>query len=166
MPSNSDTPLVVDLTDADPLCKFIEQLPFIMIFTWISVDHSVIFWSPEVKVDEKAVYQITLATPPRVHISSLPFTSLAVYIKEDFPPITVRHVESESPAGLVQEIRLGHLDYNSPPAESPVVEANLRWRPGSSVVLNGSLSSAQPTTISVSALKALMLIHAHKENRS
>ncbi|KAI0090763.1 Gryzun, putative trafficking through golgi-domain-containing protein [Irpex rosettiformis] len=132
VPSKSDAPLVVDLSDAESL-----------------FDYSVIFWSPEVKVDERAAYQITLAVPSHVHISSLPFTSAAVYITEDAAPIIVRHADAKSSGDHVQEIRLGHSDYDALSEEHPVVEANLRWPPGSSIIFTGSLSSARPTTISI-----------------
>ncbi|KAI0343684.1 hypothetical protein BDW22DRAFT_1328221 [Trametopsis cervina] len=132
VPSNPDTPLVVDLSDGEPL-----------------LDYSVIFWAPEVKIDERAVYQIVLTAPPNIYISSLPFASLAVYLREDSPPILIRHVQGELPAGNVQQVRLGHVDYSALPAASVELEANLRWRPGGSLVLTGSLSSASPLTISI-----------------
>lgn len=114
-----------------------------------------IFWAPEVKIDERAVYQIVLTAPPNIYISSLPFASLAVYLREDSPPILIRHVQGELPAGNVQQVRLGHVDYSALPAASVELEANLRWRPGGSLVLTGSLSSASPLTISVSFMNVV-----------
>ena len=128
------------------------------------VDYSVIFWSPEVKVDERAAYQITLTAPSRIYISSLPFTSIAIYIREDAVPIIVQHVDIEPSDNTAQEVRLGHLDYNAMPEDSPIVEANLRWRRGGSIVLTGSLSSAQPTTISVGPVYIHGITITHRSN--
>ncbi|KAJ3553164.1 hypothetical protein NM688_g3760 [Phlebia brevispora] len=133
VPSYQDRPLIVDVPDAEPL-----------------LETSVVFWSPEVKVGERAVYQLSLTASPDVQMSSLPFTSLAVYFGDELPPIVITHKLSEVTLPEVQRIDLGHVEY--PPAEEELheVEANLRWQPGAIIVFSGTVASRSPATISVS----------------
>ncbi|KAI0687431.1 Gryzun, putative trafficking through golgi-domain-containing protein [Cytidiella melzeri] len=132
VPSSSDAPLVVDLNDAEPL-----------------LDYSVVFWSPEVMIDERAVYQITLSAPSSVHISSLPFASVAVHLKDDAAPFIIRHADVEPHNEPIQQVRLGHVEYSEVSEESSELQANLRWLPGGCIVFTGTLSSKQPTTLSI-----------------
>ena len=114
------------------------------------VDTTAIFWSPEVKVGERAVYQLSLAAPSDLYISSLPFSSLAIHFSDDIPPLIVRHADSDAAAPTVQRVQLGHHEISSN-AESPrEAEANLRWRPGGIIVFTGTLQSRVPTLLSVS----------------
>jgi trafficking protein particle complex subunit 11 len=103
-----------------------------------------------VKVDERAAYQITLTAPSKTHITSLPFSSVVVYFKDDTQPVIIRHSDSLPSSSVVQQVRLSHVDYAAIPEESSEVEAHLRWVPGGSLVLTGTLSSNEPTTMSVS----------------
>lgn len=114
------------------------------------VDTSLVFWSPEVKVDERAVFQLALSAPSGVYMSSLPFTSLAIYFSDDTPPVTVIHRPSGVESSIIQQVDLGYIEY--PPAEDEhkEIEANLCWQTGGVLVLRGSVASHTPTTISVS----------------
>ena len=108
------------------------------------------FWSSEVKVGEPAVYQLTLSVPTRTFISSLPFTSVTIQFDEETTPITVLHKapEDEAEQPIVQRVDLGQINLTSTLAQdaSREVYANLRWRPGGSIVFMGALRFKQVNT--------------------
>ncbi|KAI0359646.1 hypothetical protein OH77DRAFT_1587090 [Trametes cingulata] len=137
VPSSTDEPLVVDLSESRPI-----------------LDASVVFWDPEVDVGEHAPFQILLSSRPNVSLSSIPFTSLAIHFHADVPPVVVRHhledPDAEIPA--MQRFDLGQISVSPAAAESTEVEAVLRWGPGATIALTGSVSSAIPQQISVSKL--------------
>ncbi|KAF7792767.1 hypothetical protein EIP86_003865 [Pleurotus ostreatoroseus] len=135
VPSYQDKPLVVDVSDSEPL-----------------LDTSLVFWSPEVKVDERAVFQLALSAPSDVHMSSLPFTSFAIYFSDDSPPMTVVHKATEDDTPTIQMVDLGHIEYpiGEHGDESKEIEANLRWQAGGTIVFRGTVASRSPTVISIS----------------
>lgn len=107
-------------------------------------------------VGEAAGFQITLSAPSDVSLLSIPFTTLSVYLSDDLPPIIVNHVQldTEQELSTVQKVDIG--DVTIPPAQPEdgvqplrIVEAHLRWKPGSSLVLCGSMTSSVPTTLTV-----------------
>ena len=120
--------------------------------TRLAVDTSLVFWSPEVKVDERAVFQLALSAPSDVHMSSLPFTSLAIYFSDDSPPMTVVYKATEDDSPAVQMVDLGCIEYPivEHEGESKEIEANLRWQAGGTIVFRGTVTSRSPTVISVS----------------
>ena len=118
------------------------------------MDTSVIFWESEVDVGCQAPFQIQLSALPHVSLSSIPFTSLAVHFNADIPPITIRHVQEDSDAEIpaVHRIDLGETNISSTPPEAREIEAALRWRAGTTLVLTGTVSSELPMHISVSKI--------------
>lgn len=130
-------------------------------FSLIPVDTSTVFWSPEVKVGDCAVYQITLSAPPEIDISALPFESLAVYFNDDddLPPLIIKHKasteeqNSKLEPGMAQMVKVGHLEFPLPEGTTThEVEAGLRWAPGGKIVLVGTVASKAPAVLSVRLL--------------
>ncbi|TCD61939.1 hypothetical protein EIP91_007679 [Steccherinum ochraceum] len=140
VPSNPEQPLIVDLSESGPL-----------------LDTTTIFWTSDISVGESSAFQITLSAPPLPPISELPFASLSIYFADDLPPIVIHDASADDDMAppLVQRVALGDL---RPPqgGEDPVpreeLRAKLRWDPGSSLILTGSLGSDLPGTLSVSKL--------------
>ena len=143
---------------------------------FVTVDTTTVFWSSSIDIGEFSAFQVALAAPPNVPISKLPFSSLSVHFTEGLSPITIQHSvpehegadESEDEdqdenqnmdqnesqdAPLVQRVHLGDLHAHEPNEGSSKshdnFQANLRWRPGSSIVLTGSLGSGVPGTLTV-----------------
>jgi trafficking protein particle complex subunit 11 len=142
---------------------FVRPIPPLLpvVLTKISpVDSSLVFWSPDVKVGEPAVYQFSLSASVHTFISSLPFTSVTIWFNEETAPVTVLHSvpEGEVQAPLVQRVDLGQINLTSNLAQDATreVQANLRWQPGSTVVFTGALISDVPTTLTVRPMSRLL----------
>jgi hypothetical protein len=115
----------------------------------LAVDAMVVFWAQEVKVSEAATFQLSLAALPDANISSLPIASLAIHFTEDFVPLIVRHVASDSVTEAhVRRVDLGHVSAFGDKTED--VQADLRWISGSKIIFAGTLSSDTPMVINVS----------------
>ncbi|KAF5317621.1 hypothetical protein D9758_018225 [Tetrapyrgos nigripes] len=141
-PSSPDEVLVIDHSESQPI-----------------FDTSVVFWSPEVKINEPAAFQLTLTAPSNTKIDSLPFKSLEIQFSEGVEPITFTHVNDDSATKLsVRRIDLGDVATR----EQRTVEANLRWSEGSSVVFTGMISSSIPRTMIITQLRFLMVDGAWK----
>lgn len=123
-------------------------IPFVQHHLWqrfAAVDSNVVFWTPEISVCELAPFQLSLTAPANTPISALPFSSLAVHFSHRDSPIIIRHRNSEAAtyAGF-QRVDLGHI--------SDVHEeftADIRWQPGSSLIVSGTLSSNVPAILKV-----------------
>ena len=128
-----------------------------VLITSTSVDAAVVFWEPEVDVGDLAPFQILLSSHPDVSLSSIPFTSLAIHLNGDVPPVVVRHAGGDNDADIpaVQRIDLGELVVSPASSETKEVEGSLRWGAGTTIVLAGSVSSSLPMNISVSQVKFL-----------
>jgi len=112
------------------------------------VDSIVVFWAPEVKVGEAAAFQLSLTAPSTVDISVLPISSLAIHFTEDFTPLIVRHVASDTgPETPIRRVDLGHLSALGDKRED--IQADLRWNLGSKIVFAGTISSDAPTVMNV-----------------
>lgn len=110
---------------------------------------NVVFWVPEVKVGEVGAFQLSLAAPMRPSVSSLPFSSLAVYFSHRSLPIVVRHSDSITASQfLSQIIDVGRITTS----EALEITANLRWQPGSCITFSGLLSSEVPVSVKISKL--------------
>ncbi len=111
-------------------------------------------------VGENAAFQLTLRSPPPVSLSALTFTELLIQFSGDIPPVTVRHSEGATlgEIPLVQKVDLGNImsGEGEPSAERKEVEANLRWRAGSSIVFAGSLTSDVTTIMTVCIFCSLL----------
>lgn len=118
-----------------------------ILITRILVDSNVVFWSPEVKVDEQAAFQITLTSPSIVNIGSIPFSRLAIYFAKQESPIIIEHEPSEGES-TVMVINLGHITHGEDD-EQPVVKGNLRWKVGAVIIFAGSISSSVPSVLKV-----------------
>ncbi|PIL33423.1 hypothetical protein GSI_04045 [Ganoderma sinense ZZ0214-1] len=137
VPSATDEPLVVDLSESKPLLKT-----------------SVVFWEPEVDVGVLAPFQILLSSLPHVSLSSIPFTSLAVHFHGDVPSVIVKHAQADLDAEVpsVQRFDLGEITVSPATKEPRELEAVLQWGPGSTIVFTGSVSSDLPMHVSVAKL--------------
>ncbi|KAI1785207.1 Gryzun, putative trafficking through golgi-domain-containing protein [Ganoderma leucocontextum] len=137
VPSATDEPLVVDLSESRPPLKA-----------------SVVFWEPEVDVGVLAPFQILLSSLPHVSLSSIPFTSLAVHFHGDIPAVVVKHVQTDPDAEVpsLQRFDLGDIAVSPAAAEPREIEGVLRWGPASTIVFTGSVSSDLPMRVSVAKL--------------
>ncbi|KAH8115389.1 Gryzun, putative trafficking through golgi-domain-containing protein [Phellopilus nigrolimitatus] len=127
VPSSSET-IVVDLTESEPL-----------------FNSSVVFWAPEIKLDEQVAFQISLAMPADVNLCGLPISTLRLYYLDDFVPIVLRHVASEKDQGLaVQRIDVGHVSLSTENDVERQVDASLRWQRDGTLVIAGTMSSDTP----------------------
>lgn len=116
--------------------------------TFCKVSTNTVFWSPSVKVGESAAFQISLSAPTSISISSLPISSLAIYLREkDDSPVVLRHSPEMEGKGAssTQLVNVGHVVSQ----ESVKVEANLRWDLGGTLVVAGTMSSDVPTVLKV-----------------
>ncbi|TBU21299.1 Gryzun, putative trafficking through golgi-domain-containing protein [Dichomitus squalens] len=137
VPSATDEPLVIDLSEFKSL-----------------LSTSVVFWEPEVDVGMLAPVQIHLSSLPHVSLSSVSFTSLAIHFNSDVPSVIVKHVQADPDAKVpsVQRVDIGEINVSPAPAEPQEVVSVLRWGPGSTIVLAGSVASDLPMHLSVSKL--------------
>ncbi|TFY61235.1 hypothetical protein EVG20_g7135 [Dentipellis fragilis] len=145
VPSASHEPLAVDLSESEPI-----------------FDTSVIFWKSTASVNERVAFQVSLSVPPDTSLSSLPFSSLAIYFSHRTEPVMIYQSTNASSAegeGDVQCLDLGEVlaDAESEEGEGEGEEgekdeglvANLRWGKGSTVVFTGTVASEVPTTLQV-----------------
>ncbi|KAL4248314.1 hypothetical protein ABKN59_006671 [Abortiporus biennis] len=148
MPSTPDGVLVADLSESDPL-----------------LDTSVVFWKSEVTVGEPAAFQLSLAASSTLPISSLPFTSLSIHFLGEFPTVIIRHKalptneQEKEDLSLVKRVDIGSLQWGATVLSddgSLVVEADLRWGLGSTMVICGTLTSDIPVSMSVEKLVLTM----------
>ncbi|KAF7321602.1 hypothetical protein MKEN_00681300 [Mycena kentingensis (nom. inval.)] len=120
-PFPNPKPMVVDLPESRPI-----------------LSSSVVFWAKEVKVRDPAAFQICLTAPTMTSIFSLPVSSIDIHVSELFPVISVLHDTSAESKELIRRIDLGTI--MSSKSAGPL-KGNLRWHPGTTLVLTGMLSS-------------------------
>ena len=116
--------MVVDLSESEPLRtssllfphSCIPHLLVSISYTnaCLAVDTSSTFWSPDVKVGERALFQLAVSAPADAHLSLLPFESLAISFgsgveDEEVEGMAVE-VESGDDAGSVEDVELGGSD--------------------------------------------------------
>ncbi|KDQ50908.1 hypothetical protein JAAARDRAFT_41691 [Jaapia argillacea MUCL 33604] len=139
-PSTIDGPLIVDLSESEPI-----------------FEPTVIFWSPEINVNEPAPFQLTLTAPTNISISSLPFTVLSIYFGEERPAVTVYHSSGlEVGDGEVQRVDLGLLSTSEAETGVKEVKGCLRWDRGGKVVFSGAVSSEVPSVLKVAKVVLTM----------
>nr|GAT57844.1 glutathione transferase omega-1 [Mycena chlorophos] len=129
--SPNPEPMVIDLPESQPI--------------FLS---TVVFWRSEVKVKEPAAFQLCLTAPTDTHISSLPITSIEIYLSGS-SVVSVQPSADAEAVGRIRRIDLGSVTSR---ATSDSVTGNLRWEPGSTVVFTGRLSSAQPALFKLSKI--------------
>ncbi|KAF9012565.1 glutathione transferase omega-1 [Cyathus striatus] len=115
VPASTDEPLVIDLPESQPI-----------------FDSNVVFWSSDVRVGERAAFQLSLTAPRHILVSSIPFSSLLVYFSDTDTPLVVKHTpSSEAP-------KPGHVQI-----------ADLRWGLGGMIVFSGTMESDVPTVLKI-----------------
>ncbi|KAF7428799.1 hypothetical protein PC9H_008031 [Pleurotus ostreatus] len=142
VPSTEDQALVVDLPESQPI-----------------FDTQMVFWLPEVKVDESAAFQLSLSAPSNVDISELPISSLTIHFSGSINPVVIKHdggAEEGTLSGNIARIDIGtianqELDSSSETDET-VVSGHLRWGKGSTLTIAGSILSSAPGTYHVTKL--------------
>lgn len=138
VPSSADEELLVDLRDCEPI--------------W---NTSLIFWRPAVKVGEDATFQFSLIMPPSSNISNLPVESVTIEFSDDYVPVTLHHSASES-SGPVRLVRVGQVQPVGVTGTPLEVVANLRWRPGDTMIISGTIPSLSPKQLSISSLETTL----------
>ena len=116
--------------------------------TGFLVEPKAVFWKSEVEVEEAAAFQISIASPAQTVISSVPISSLEIYFAHLSDPLIVKHQPADV-APSVSRLDLGVINLED--EVYPEVSANLRLNPGAILIFTGSLVSAAPATLSVSA---------------
>lgn len=161
VPSSTDV-LVVDLSESQPICTWCRMSGDIAAYhrSVAIVDSRVVFWAPEVKVNEPAAFQLSLVAPTDITITSLPFISLAVYFSDNDYPFVIQHSPDAEGSSLIQKIDLGHV--SSLEDDSREMEACLRWQPGGSIIITGTMSSDVPTLLKVGLPMSVGLIHSSR----
>ncbi|KAL4064245.1 Gryzun, putative trafficking through golgi-domain-containing protein [Scleroderma yunnanense] len=135
VPSSADGDVIVDMRDCEPI--------------W---NTSLIFWRPAVKVGEEAAFQFTLIMPPSSDVSDLPIESVTIEFSNEYVPVTLHHSASES-SELVRLVRVGQMQPIGSTCRPHVVVANLRWRPGDTMVISGTIPSSSLKQLSISGLE-------------
>jgi hypothetical protein len=115
------------------------------------VNSSVILWTPDINVGESSAFQISLTAPTCRSIKSIPFSSLAVYVKDRVSPLIIRHSPSDTDPPLLGVVNLGHITPSNDDDLGGSRTADLRWHPGSTIVFRGTMSSDVPSVLKVTA---------------
>ncbi|KAG6920032.1 hypothetical protein DXG01_010100 [Tephrocybe rancida] len=148
---SSDEPLVVDLSESQPICELWPRVQFFAHLMLDSVDHNVVFWTPEANIGQPGAFQLSLVAPKGICISSLPISTLSIHFSHRQSPLIIRHQHAEDATpSSYKLINLGHISTSSEQPED--MTANLRWEMGDCFILFGSVSSDSPTTIKIDKL--------------
>lgn len=145
---------MVEPPEGRSLCKYRARMycPNLTIVS-IKVDTSVVFWRPEVSIDEAAPFQITAVAPDDLSLSGLPITAVRIQFDGDkWPTIVVGHVDKETEAPHVQSINLGQISTLSESTGSNQPEADLRWPIGATKVFFGTLVSNSAIVLRVGSV--------------
>jgi hypothetical protein len=110
----------------------------------------VVFWDAEAEVGVATSFQISLAASTTVALSSVPFSSLEIYLSKNEKPILIRHLASEDARTTKESVRTIGLGDISRYGEAPMeLEANLRWGMGDVLIFHGMIKSEVPSLIKV-----------------
>lgn len=127
---------------------------------------NVIFWNSEAEVGVPTSFQISLAAPTSVTISSVPFSSLEIYLSKNENPILIEHVASEDgdiAEKSVRTIDLGDIShYREVSIER---QANLRWGLGDVLIFYGTIKSEASSLIKVRSRVARAIPFLSQRNR-
>jgi hypothetical protein len=171
VPANPEQPLVVDLSEALPICTYAHSFaniksacssPHVISVSKLNlyiVDSTVVFWTPEVQVGERAAFQLSLTAPRNTTISALPIAELNVLFDEGVKPVVVRHL-SQNLEDAVRTVDLGHVgpsDVEEHVENGPELQACLRWKPGDVVIFTGTMSSNVPGSFKVILSRRMIL---------
>ncbi len=109
-----------------------------------------VFWDAGAEVGVPTSFQISLAASTTVTLSSIPFSSLEIYLSKNKNPILIKHLASEdgcTTKGSVRTMDLGDISrYREAPIE---LDANLRWGMGDVLIFHGTIQSEVPSLIKV-----------------
>lgn len=125
--------------------RILPEIRYSYLPTRIKVDASVVFWSNAVFVEEPVAFQLSLTAPSDVSISSLPFSSLAIYFSHKEEPIIVHHSADAVDGAKIRRVDLGDL----PLAIATTAQGYLRWEKAATIVFVGKVSSDSPVTLAV-----------------
>ncbi|KIK09233.1 hypothetical protein K443DRAFT_671719 [Laccaria amethystina LaAM-08-1] len=145
VPATPEDTLVVDLSEAQPI-----------------FNSSVILWTPDINVGESSAFQISLTAPTCRSIKSIPFSSLAVYVKDRVSPLIIRHSPSDTDPPLLGVVNLGHITPSNDDDLGGSRTADLRWHPGSTIVFRGTMSSDVPSVLKVTKLALTIEVNTWK----
>ncbi|KZT72294.1 hypothetical protein DAEQUDRAFT_722961 [Daedalea quercina L-15889] len=139
VPSSTEEPIVIDQSESEPI-----------------LDTCAVFWRSEVLVGEPVAFQLSLSSKDTVSLRALTFSSLAIHMSGDMPPITIRNPSADPAADLplVQKVDLGHITPGD--GDSRETEGSLRWGIGGTIVYCGTVSCEVPATIKIERLVLMM----------
>ena len=151
VPSSPD-PIVVDLRESIPFCKytFIETN---FITQRDIVDSTTLFWNAEALPGEKVPFQICLTSPPDVNVWGLPIKEVKIKGIDENDLFVVSYPGWDEAENERLE-RNSFVDVGEfcigIETETKIVEGNLCYGRGSSLVLSGIISSTKPRGLQVS----------------
>jgi hypothetical protein len=110
----------------------------------LTVSTVIIFYEEHTSVGGKTPFQLRIMTPPSASLHLLPITSLKIHFSDERQPVTVNRVAAneDSPS-----ISLG--DIGNPESEVTQKDGNLKFIPGTTQVLYGTVSSATAMELKV-----------------
>lgn len=122
------------------------------------------FWNAEVEVGVPTSFQISLTAPTSVTLSSIPFSSLEIYLSKNENPILINHIDGDGGDKSVQAIDLGDV---SQYREAPIKrQASLRWGVGDMLIFYGMIKSEDSSLIKVRSRVAQTTPFLSQRNRS
>ncbi|KAG8957730.1 hypothetical protein FRC03_009851 [Tulasnella sp. 419] len=130
LPSPESSPLTIDLPESPAI-----------------FDCGAVFWRSDVSVGESAPFQLFVASPSNLSLSSLPITSLRIYFGGDHSPIVVSHTAGGQ-SDDVRRVNVGHMLLDKKTELN--TKANLRWNVGQTQVFAGTVTSMVPLILKVS----------------
>ena len=111
---------------------------------------NVVFWNFEAEVGVPTSFQISLAAPTFVTLSSVPFSSLEIYLSKNENPILIEHITSEDGDVAEKSVRTIDLGDISHYREASIKrQANLRWGLGDVLIFYGTIKSEVSSLIKV-----------------
>ncbi|CCO34774.1 hypothetical protein BN14_08882 [Rhizoctonia solani AG-1 IB] len=133
-PSSGTTPVIVDLSDHEPL-----------------FDISPTFWQATSPVNEQVPFQIAIRGPEDGALSQVEFSSIDVKFVGVDRTLTIYHAKDSAPTGeSLQMINVGLVEPG--PIEAEEKTARLRWDKDSTLVLYGSVTASKGGEVKVESV--------------
>ncbi|KAF8752579.1 Foie gras liver health family 1 [Rhizoctonia solani] len=153
-PSSGITPIVVDLSDHEPLCETIilrtHEFGSEKILLYL-VDIVPTFWQATSAVNQYVPFQIAVKGPGDRALAHVEFSSMDIKFAGVNRTLTIYHAkDSSSTEDLIQKINLGPV--GPEPAEQEENTGRLRWDKDNVLVLCGSVTASRPGEVKIESV--------------
>ncbi|GAB1526652.1 hypothetical protein RhiTH_009824 [Rhizoctonia solani] len=153
-PSSGITPIVVDLSDHEPLCETIilrtHEFGSEKILLYL-VDIVPTFWQATSAVNQYVPFQIAVKGPGDRALAHVEFSSMDIKFAGVNRTLTIYHAkDSSSTEDLIQKINLGPV--GPEPAEQEENTCRLRWDKDNVLVLCGSVTASRPGEVKIESV--------------